>query len=259
MISNMDRQKHNESIKEQFSKQAASYTSVKAHADALDTLVQLSNVTKNDNVLDVACGSGIVTCEFAKHANHVIGVDITESMLVKARELQATYNLHNIDWVLDDVIPLQFNTGQFSIVVSRFSFHHFMDYEKVLDEMIRVCKPGGTVMVVDVALPREKLTAYDEMEKLRDPSHVGALSLDKFNALFFNNDKLSNCQAMGYKMAIELETQLNASFPNLGDKEKLRALITSDVDKDYLGVNVTRIDGKYQLYYPIYIYTGQKM
>lgn len=255
----MDRQKHNENIREQFSKQAVSYTSIKAHADALDTLIQMSNVSKSDTVLDVACGSGIVTCEFAKYVKHVTGVDITENMLKQARELQLKNELNNIDWVLDDVLPLGFEANQFSIVVSRFSFHHFIDCEKVLEEMIRVCKPNGTVMVVDVALPKEKLEAYDKMEKLRDPSHAGALSLDKFDSLFKENYRLTNCRTSGYKMAIELETQLNASFPDPGGREKLKRLIVDDIDKDTLGVNVTRIDGKYQLYYPIYVYTGQKV
>jgi ubiquinone/menaquinone biosynthesis C-methylase UbiE len=253
----MDKQKHNENIKEQFSKQAIAYTSVKAHSNALNILIEMSNVSKYDNVIDIACGSGIVSCEFAKYANHVTGVDITEKMINQAKELQLKNNLTNVDWVLDDVVPLKFEDSQFSIVVSRFSFHHFIDCEKVLDEMIRVCKPNGTVIVVDVALPKEKLEAYDKMEKLRDSSHVGALSLDKFEELF-QHSNLSNCLKSNYKMAIELETQLNASFPNLGDREKLRTMIIKDTGINNLGVNVTEINGKYHLHYPIHIYIGQK-
>lgn len=254
----MDKQKHNENIREQFSKQAASYTSIKAHAEALDLLIQMSGVSKQDHVLDVACGSGIVSCEFAKHAGHVTGIDITENMLVQARELQARNNLNNVAWVLADAVPLLFDDNQFSIVVSRFSFHHFIDYEKVLDEMIRVCKPNGTVMVIDVALPAEKAAAYNTMERLRDPSHVAALTVDQFDNLF-RQTRLSNCRKAGYTMAIELETQLNASFPNPGDREKLRELIMNDAGKDHLGVRVTNVDGKFQLYYPIHIYAGQKV
>jgi Methylase involved in ubiquinone/menaquinone biosynthesis len=254
----MDIQKHNENIREQFSKQAEAYTSIKAHAEALDQLIQMSGVSKQDNVLDVACGSGIVSCEFAKYACHVTGIDITENMLVQARELQVRNNLNNVEWVLADAVPLQFPADQFSIVVSRFSFHHFIDCEKVLDEMIRVCKPEGMVMVVDVALPAEKVVAYNTMERLRDPSHVAALTEDQFDNLF-RHPGLSHCRKAGYTMAIELESQLNASFPNPGDREKLRELIVNDAGKNQLGVQVAYIDGKYMLHYPIHIYTGQKI
>ncbi|MGV8138827.1 MAG: class I SAM-dependent methyltransferase [Mangrovibacterium sp.] len=253
----MDKQQHNKAIKEQFSKQAAAYTSVKAHSDALDLLIEMSGVSEKDHVIDLACGSGIVSCEFAKYAGHVTGIDITESMLKLARKLQLKNKLTNIDWVLDDVLPLKFKDNQFSIVISRFGFHHFIDYDKVFDEMIRVCKSGGTVMVVDVALPEDKLEAYDTMEKLRDSSHVGALSLNKFDELFQTN-KLVNYRKTSYKMAIELENQLSASFPDPAARGKLKSMIVGDAGINNLGVNVTLADEKYQLYYPVQVCVGQK-
>ena len=253
----MDKLKHNENIKEQFSKQATSYTAVAAHRDSLEVLIEMSGVSNEDTVLDIACGSGIVTCEFAKHAQEVTGIDITEGMLDEAKKLQLTNNLTNINWILDDVVRLQFLDNHFSIVVTRFSFHHFMDYKKVFDEMIRVCKPNGTIMVVDVAIPSDSVRAYDEMEKLRDSSHTGALTIEKFETLFQNN-KLKDCQKSDYRMEIELETQLNASCLNDEDRRKLRSMITQDISQNNLGVNVVLKDTKYFLYYPISIYAAQK-
>src|SRR6478609_1285128 len=253
----MDKLKHNENIKEQFSKQATSYTAVAAHRDSLEVLIEMSGVSKEDTVLDIACGSCIVTCEFAKHAHYATGIDITKGMLDEAKKLQLANNLTNINWVLDDVMPLQFSDNQFSVVVTRFSFHHFMDYEKVFDEMIRVCKPNGSIMVVDVAIPSDNVKAYDEMEKLRDSSHAGALTIEKFDTLFQNN-KLKNCQKSDYRMEIELETQLSASCLNDEDRRKLRSMITQDIGQNNLGVNVALKDDKYSLYYPISIYVAQK-
>jgi ubiquinone/menaquinone biosynthesis C-methylase UbiE len=253
----MDKQKHNENIKEQFSKQAISYTAVAAHRDSLEVLIEMSGVSKEDTVLDIACGSGIVTCEFAKHAHHVTGIDITKGMLDEAYKMQLINNLTNINWILDDVVPLQFMDNQFSVVVTRFSFHHFMDYEKVFDEMIRVCKHNGTIMVVDVVLPTEQVKAYEQMEKLRDSSHVGALTFEKFDALF-QGQKIKESNKYYYEMPIELETQMNASCLLDSEKEVLRLMITQDVGKNNLGVNINIIEGKYYLYYPICIYVGKK-
>lgn len=253
----MEKLKHNEIIKAQFSKQAAGYTSVRAHAEALNTLIEMSSVSSKDNVLDVACGSGIVSCAFAKYARHVTGVDITAEMLEQARKLQTQNNLTNLEWVLGDADPLKFNSNKFSIVLSRFSFHHFLEYEKVFEEMIRVCIPGGIVMVVDVALPNEKRKAYDEMELLRDPSHTGVLSPDIFKNLF-QHPFLTNSRTSHYKMNIALETQLNASFMTDENQKKFRALIFKDASRNDLGVNVTQINDSYQLYYPVHIYLATK-
>lgn len=253
----MDKKIHNENIKEQFSKQATSYTAVAAHRDSLEVLIKMSGVSNEDTVLDIACGSGIVTCEFAKHAREVTGIDITKEMLDEAKKLQLTNNLTNINWILDDVVRLQFLDNHFSIVVTRFSFHHFMDYKKVFDEMIRVCKPNGTIMVVDVAIPFDNVKAYDEMEKLRDSSHTGALTIEKFETLF-QNDKLKDFQKSDYRMEIELETQLNASCLNDEDRRKLRSMITQDIGQNNLGVNAALKEDQYFLYYPISIYVAQK-
>lgn len=253
----MEKQKHNEIIKAQFSKQAAGYTSVKAHAESLDTLIEMAHVSQKDHVLDLACGSGIVSCAFAKHAGHVTGIDITAEMLEQARKLQAQNRLTNMDWILGDIDPLKFNNNQFSIVLSRFSFHHFLAYEKVFEEMIRVCKPGGMVMVVDVVVPAEKRNAYDEMELLRDPSHTGVLTSEIFEKLF-RHHLLTDNRMAHYEMNIALETQLEASSMTDEHRGKFRDLIFQDANSNCLGINVTRIGNSYQLYYPIHIYLATK-
>lgn len=253
----MERQRHNEIIKAQFTKQAAGYTSVKAHAEALDTLIEMSRVSRKDRVLDLACGSGIVSCAFAKHAGHVTGIDITEEMLEQARKLQAQNKLTNVEWVLGDVDPLKFDSNRFSIVLSRFSFHHFLAYEKVFEEMIRVCEPGGVVMVADVALPSENCKAYDEMELLRDPSHTGVLTPEILERLF-RHRLLTNNKTARYDMNIELETQLKASCMTEEGRRQFRALVCGDTGRNHLGIHVTQIGNSYQLYYPILIYMATK-
>lgn len=253
----MEKQKHNEIIKAQFSKQAVGYTSVKAHAEALDILIEMSGVSMKDHVLDIACGSGIVSCAFAMHAHHVTGIDITEEMLEQARRLQAQNNLTNMKWILGDVDPLKFSNNQFSIVLSRFSFHHFLEYEKVFEEMIRVCKPGGVVMVVDVVVSDEKRKVYDEMELLRDSSHTGVLTSEIFEKLFLH-PSLTNSRTSHYEMNIKLETQLDASFMTDENREKFRKLIFRNVGKNNLGIKVNKINNSCRLYYPIGIYMAVK-
>ena len=63
-----DSQYHNDLIIDQFTKQAIPFTQNAAHSAeyAIKRLVTLSNVSKNDTVLDVACGSGLVSCGYLK-------------------------------------------------------------------------------------------------------------------------------------------------------------------------------------------------
>ena len=249
---------HNRKIIEQFSKQAVAFTKVKGHYDSVNTIIEMSEVSKNDAVLDIACGTGIVSCEFAKHAKHVIGLDITKKMLEQAVKTQDANNLTNIKFDLGNVEGLPYQDNSFEIVFTRYSFHHFLDTSKVFEEMFRVCKPNGKIIVVDVALESKHAKAYNYMERLRDPSHTKALTFQEFNVLFSNN-ALSEHKQSSYRVDMELENQLSASFPNKGDKEKLRYIFKNDINSNSLGMNTYLKDNKIYFSYPISIFVANKI
>ncbi|MUH37219.1 methyltransferase domain-containing protein [Zobellia amurskyensis] len=251
----MGTKKHNKNIVEQFSKQATGYTSITSHGDSLEKLISITSASKNDETLDIACGSGIVSCEFAKHTNHVTGIDMTQGMLDEAKKLQTKINLKNLTWQIGDVESLPYGDNSFSIVVSRFGFHHFLNPLKVLSEMKRVCKPNGIVMVVDVSLPDSKIKKYNKMEKNRDCSHVAALSLTEFSSLF-EKAGFKEINSDFYSMKIELYEQLKASFPS--DPIALEKMIIADIGINDLGVSVTEVKGEFFLYYPIQIFSARK-
>jgi len=253
----MTNQAHKQEIIDQFSQQAGAYSAITAHSDALDRLIHLSSVKATDTVLDIACGSGIVACAFAEHAGHVTGIDITEGMIEEARKLQQKKGLKNMHWQIGEVEVLPYQNNSFSIVVSRFGFHHFLEPVKVLAEMARVCKKDGCVLVVDVALPAGKVNAYNRMEKLRDPSHTAALTHEQFIALF-EEAGLTNIRHESYRMPIELEQQLNASFPQKGKKAELKQMILHDVGVNALGIDATEINEQVHIHYPVSIYAATK-
>ncbi len=250
-------QRHKAEIIDQFSRQAIPFTKLPGHKDGMGMMLQLSGVSGNDTVLDVACGPGMVSCEFARVAGHVTGVDITEKMISAAKKLQKEKNLGNMDWMVSDAIPLKFADGAFSLVVSRYSFHHFMQPEKNLAEMVRVCANGGRVMVADVAVPADKSEAYDKMERMRDPSHVHALTCGEFTEMF-SRSGLEGCRQAAYDVEMELEAQIRASFPKPGDDAKLRKMITDDVGTDRIGINARNENGRIMFTYPISVFIGFK-
>ena len=250
-------QSHESRIIEQFSQQAIPFTQVPGHFDALQVLVELSEVNSEDSVLDVACGPGMVACEFAKHSSRVTGIDITPAMVEQAAKRQEEQKLDNLEWHVGNAVPLPYADNSFSLVLTRYSFHHLLKPEEALLEMIRVCRPGGRVMVADVAVESSKSDAYDKLEILRDPSHTHALTKDEFTALFLKS-VLTDCRQSAYGVNIELETQLKASFPKPGDEEVIRKMVTDDVEVDAIGINARKADGKIVYTVPIAVYVGRK-
>ncbi|TYQ28911.1 methyltransferase domain-containing protein [Pseudanabaena sp. UWO311] len=251
---------HQESIIDQFTRQAIPFTQLYAHSnqESLDLLVEMAGVSDRDTVLDVACGSGIVACAFAKVADRVTGIDITPAMLEQASVLAAQKGLKNLSWQQGDIEKLPFPDESFSIVMSRYAFHHFLQPDVVMSEMMRVCRRGGRVLVADVALPQEKVEAYDRLEKLRDPSHTHALTLEEFSQLVANYN-LQNVSWKFYKVELELDQQLAASFPNLGDKDRIRQIFRDDVGIDNLGVGAHYRGNEIQYVVPIAAIVGEKI
>lgn len=251
--------KHNRSIIDQFTKQATPFTEKAGHSDssAFQLMFDLTGVSKEDTVLDIACGSGLVTTAFALKAKHATGIDITPAMIEKAKEIQKEKGLRNLSWQIGDVTKLPFDGESFSMVITRYSFHHFVDPANVLSEMKRVCKKGGTLMIVDVAVPPEKRDAYNHLEKLRDPSHTSAYTLQEMFDMA-KELKLTDIKTEWYKVEMELEDQLEASFPNPGDDEKIRELVKADIGKDALGIDAHMVGDEIHFYYPTLIFVGKK-
>ncbi len=245
----MDNSAHNQAIIDQFTRQAEPFSRRHSQQELLGLMLRLTRVGPNDAVLDVACGPGIVACAFAAVAQHVTGIDITPAMLNRARALQQESGLRNLVWKCADVDPLPFPDASFSLVITRYSFHHFLSPADVLAEMVRVCRPGGRVLVVDVSPAAGKLSAYDHFEKLRDPSHTHALSPEGLRALFTGSG-LQNIGAASYHLQMELEEQLAASFPNPGDADRIRQLFRDDLGHDRLGVGARLEDRKIRFAYP---------
>lgn len=256
----MDREQeqlHRERIVDQFSQQAVPFALVPGHLDAMQLLVELSAVSPEDEVLDVACGPGLVACAFARQARQVTGIDLTPAMIEQARRRQREEGLGNLLWEVGDAVPLPYTDGAFSLVLTRYSFHHLLAPRKALAEMIRVCRPGGRVLVADVAMAPDKVAAYDRLETIRDPSHTHALTTEEFGDLFLHSG-LVDCRQAAYRVNLELEEQLGASFPRPGDEQRLREMVTGDIGVDALGIRARREEERVVYTVPITVMVGRK-
>jgi ubiquinone/menaquinone biosynthesis C-methylase UbiE len=251
-------EEHRRLIREQFTRQAIPFSEMPAHSNdaANQLLIDLAGIGLEDNVLDVACGPGLVACALAEVAHHVTGLDLTLAMIEQAQAKQRSKGLTNLTWLIGDAVPLPFPSASFSVGVTRFSLHHFLDPKAVLAEMVRVCSPGARVAVIDVFTSSpEQAEAYNRVEKLRDPSHVRALSLEELTGLM-HKAGLQSVRTAFYKLDAELEALLARSFPNLGDGDRIRQTFKDDLGVDRLGVGAHLRDGAIYFAFPIVVLVG---
>lgn len=107
-------------------------------------LVRRAGVRAGQRVLDVACGTGVVSVTAARLGAHITGLDLTPELLERARENAAIAG-EKIDWHEGDVEKLPFGDALFDVVLSQFGHIFAPRPEVAIGEMLRVLKPGGTI------------------------------------------------------------------------------------------------------------------
>ena len=243
-------------ILDQFTRQAVPFSTAPGITDdeALRRLVEATSAGPDDTVLDVACGPGLVVCAFARVVRHATGIDLTPAMLDRARALAAKQGVTNIAWHQGDVEHLPFPDASFSIVTSRFAFHHFPNPPAVFAEMRRVCRPGGTVAIADLTASPDpvKARAHDHAMRLIDPSHARSLTATEIDGLFTASD-LGRPETTRYRLAADLDAVLARSFPNPGDDVEIRRLFAASVDDDALGLETRKVGDAIRFAYPVVI------
>jgi ubiquinone/menaquinone biosynthesis C-methylase UbiE len=240
MLPRMD--SHRDQILDQFTRQAVPFSTAPGIRDqtALQLLVDCSGVRKQESVLDVACGPGLLLRAFAPAAAQVTGIDVTPAMITRARELVA--GLRNVTLDSGDVQDLPYDDHSFDVVVSRFAFHHFPDPRAVLGEMKRVCRRGGRVLVCDLLASEDpnKAEAFHDIEMIRDPSHYRARRLEELQSYYRAHDLAPELAAM-YQLPFELESYLARSFPADGNRSALRKSYLAALADDAMGLHLRRV------------------
>lgn len=107
-------------------------------------LVEAAGVRAGDRVLDVAAGSGNVAIPAALAGGRVVACDLTPEMFDAGRQLAAGRGAV-VDWQEGDAEALPFATGEFDVVLSCVGVMFAPHHEASAAELVRVCRPGGTI------------------------------------------------------------------------------------------------------------------
>src|SRR4051794_31723938 len=109
-----------------------------------EALVDHADLRAGSEVLDVATGSGNAAIAAARLGCDVIGVDYVPSLLERARERAMAEGL-DVEFVEGDAEALPFPDASFDAVTSVFGCMFAPDHERAAAELLRVCRPGGTI------------------------------------------------------------------------------------------------------------------
>lgn len=210
-------------------------------------LMSAAAVSKGDDVLDVGCGTGVLTRELTRHVEDngsATGFDLSESMLgvARARCPEATFRQGN-------VIDLPFDDQSFDVVISAFMLMFVPDPEKALSEMRRVLKTGGR-LVVSVWQSLENNIVYRELVE-STLEIAGADSADSMAWPFSMGEpgRLESVfRAAGIAEVAISEHDGMANFPSVEEfvATEIQAWLLADsVDSDQIGAIVELLRAKY--------------
>jgi ArsR family transcriptional regulator len=102
------------------------------------------------DVADIGCGEGYLTLETARWARRVIGIDRSSEVLARAKALAARRRVGNVTWKKGDLLRIPLGDGTVDVALLSQTLHHTPDAAGGLAEAVRILRPGGRLLVLDL-------------------------------------------------------------------------------------------------------------
>jgi ubiquinone/menaquinone biosynthesis C-methylase UbiE len=180
---------HDDTVLEQFDARAEAYLASAVHSAGPDLERARALVARGEHarnaLLDVGCGAGHLSFALAPLLTRVVATDPSPSMLATVAAAARDRGLAHVETVQAGAHRLPFAAGEFDVVASRYSAHHWLDVPAALREMRRVLAPAGRLLLIDLCGGETPLadTHLQALELLRDPSHVRDFTKVEWRAL----------------------------------------------------------------------------
>jgi nitrogen fixation NifU-like protein len=129
----------------------------------------ISDLPKGAKILDVGCGKGHLALAIARSGRNCSAIDISNDEIYYARLNAIFFDvIDQIDLQLQDARQLKFESQSFDAVVSAALFHHLIHSKLVLNEMLRVCKSPGKIVISDLNEQGQQAVAAVHCEESRE-------------------------------------------------------------------------------------------
>jgi len=250
-----------QSARDRFGRRSDAYSKsgILSNKDHLNLIIDLASPEESDSVLDIATGNGFLAFEFAEKVSRVIGCDMTEDMLDIAESIRKDRELDNVSFEVMDAESLRFEDGSFDIVSCRFAFHHFTNPKKVISEMVRVCRNGGKIVLVDGLSSEDPVKSeyHNRIEQIRDPSHVRLYSRSELIGML-QDAGLRVTHAREWDADFYFDEWIAIADPGEEIAEQVRSMMINSIEDDKTGLNVRFKDDKMLFTYSTVILVAEK-
>ncbi len=164
-----------------------------------EAVVRNLEIQKAERILEVGVGTGIALSYYPSHCQ-IVGIDLSDEMLDKARERKDAYDLSHVTLMNMDAGAMDFPENTFDTVMAAYVVTAVSDYRKVVTEMIRVCRPGGRIIMLNHFSNGNKVIAA--VERVISPL----------------------CKHIGFRTDLSLNTVLEGTSLQVMRKEKVNPL-----------------------------------
>lgn len=202
----MSNRKHDDVVRDSFRRQVDAFSgsdSVYARRDG--PLGWIEPLDASMIALDVACGAAHAADSVAPFVRQVVGVDLTPELLAVGAERHRANDMTNVLLQEGNAEALPFVSASFDLVFCRSSLHHFADARVAVEEMVRVTKPEGRVVLVDLVAPSNvDHERFDHLHRLLDPSHVRTFLEAELAAVFPPGTKLTHAETSTLRLPLDV-------------------------------------------------------
>jgi phosphatidylethanolamine/phosphatidyl-N-methylethanolamine N-methyltransferase len=167
--------------------------------ESRESAVRRLSVQPEERILEVGIGTGISLPLYPPHCS-VVGIDLSAGMLKKAQKRMETHQLKHVELHRMDAGAMEFADNSFDTVMAAYVVTAVPDYRKVVSEMIRVCRPGGRIIMLNHFSNGNKMIAA--MERAISPL----------------------CKHLGFRTDLALHTVLEGTSLLVTKKEKVNPM-----------------------------------
>ena len=205
------------------------------------TLSWIEPLSADMIVLDVACGAAHASEPVAPEVRQVVGIDLTSTLLRVGAERLREAGISNVLLQEGNAEALPFVDESFDVVFCRSSLHHFADPITAVEEMRRVCRRGGRVVLVDLVAPdNQGRELFDQIHRLLDPSHVRT-----FTELELVGLVPGGLAGLSYADTATIRLPIDVAITEQSDAERVRSLLRAEVagTGETTGFDPEEVDG----------------
>ena len=142
-----------------------------------------ARIKAGDMVLDLGCGAGndvFVAQKLTGDQGYVIGIDMTEAMIAKAKNNKEKLGLTNVEFRLGDIEDMPVDSSTIDVAISNCVMNLVPDKAKAYSELFWVLKPGGHFSISDIVLKGELPDAIRDAATLYAGCVSGAMQMEDY-------------------------------------------------------------------------------